>query len=310
MKVSEARDKFGREAVNDAGEKVWEPDPNKVRGMVMRYARTRDVITGPSDKPEAEYYIDDLWQWLQDKLGDGFEGIFQGDEMSPSGKFDRIGKDNLKGFTEDLYKNNDKFKEQVDDKWTVDSGRDSSDGDDSDSDFVGDGVTGDLAALSEMGHDDRVLEFFVLSEEQGPGLRGKKEAPSVGMYKHYMIEYAIQVNGIPAKGSEPSAEAFVEEWVDWLGEHVYNTTGCIVQDDSSKYNDMFETPTYSEVVEWAKDLWKKNDRFKKELKRKWGQPYGSGGVDASNAGSLKPIQRPSRDKEKKRQGQVTLGDYS
>ena len=310
MKVDEVREKFGREVTNDEGHSVWEPNPNKVRGMIMKHARVCDEITGSSDEPDVEHYIDDLWEWLQQKLGGGFEGLFQGDEMSPSGRFDRIGKDNLKGFTENLYKKNDDYRSLVNEKWTVvhSTGDDASDG--GDDNVVGEGVTGDLAALSEMGHDDKILEFFVLTEEPGPGLRGKKKAPAVGMYKHYMTEYAIQVNGIPSSQSEPSAEAFVDEWIEWLKEFIFNTEKCIVSYEADKYNDMFVCPMKADVVEWARELWQKNELFRRNVKEKWGGSYKDTDVNNDSGSSLSKIKRPEMRSKKKRKGQVKLGDYA
>jgi len=310
MKVEEERERFGKESSNDESKTMWEPNPNKVRGMVMKYARTRDVIQGESDSPDVDEYIDDLWQWLQDKLGEGFEAVFQGDEMSPSGRFDRIGKDNLKGFTAELYKSNEDYRETVYEKWETvenDTGEGASGEDDG---FPAEGVTGDLAALAEMGHNDSILEFFVSDESKGPGLRNQKEEPAVGMYKHYMVEYAIQVNGIPADAREPSAEAFIDEWTNWLAEYIFKTDKCIMKEDSSKYKHLFVTPVKSDVVSWAKELWQSNDRFRENVKDKWGDSYSEQDTELTGDEGLPDMNRPSMGKEKQKRGQVKIGDYT
>jgi hypothetical protein len=278
--------------------------------MIMKHARSCDEITGPTEEPDIEHYIDDLWQWLQDKLGDGFEGLFQGDEMSPSGRFDRIGKDNLKGFTRNLYENKADYHNTVNDKWNQVDDDDGSPDDVDVDNFVGEGVTGDLATLANSGHSEQILEFFVIDEDAGPGVGDKKKAPAVGMYKHYMTEYAIQVNGIPATSESPNAEDFVEEWIDWLTEYIFHTEKCIVIRESDKFNNMFVTPTENDVVGWAKELWKQSELFRNKLKDKWGQPYAEQDIKTEGSGSLTKLNRPDMGTRRKKKGQVKIGDYT
>lgn len=280
----EAREKYGDIVVNTDGNEVWRPDRNKVRGMIQSFVRAREQIEGATPEPHSSEYIDELWQWLREKMGEGFEAVFQGDEMSPSGKFDRMSKKKLADVAQSFYESNPEFQNEFYQKWVQIKLEDET-------------VTG----LEEMTHKMAAEEFRIVEEDEYDMIPNPAEDIDTEAYKKWMKEYALSVESIDKRGS-PNAEDFVDSWLSYLEGSVFNTLQVVCREDGGKYNDMFVVPDYSEVVGFARWLWSEDSEFREAVKEKWGR-------DDSGSGSLgNKISRPDVSGRKEEE-QVRLGDF-
>lgn len=298
MDKETARDKFGKMVENEDGTERWMAEPNKIRGIIVRWARDVDEIRAPAEDPEPPHYIGDLWEWTEEKLGDGFEGVFRGEEMSPSGKFDRVSEDRMMTYCDGLYGNNKEFTEIIDEKWVHDEEAERYD------EF--DPVDVDLSG--EMGRYEAVHHFYEGTNKRYPAMPNKQAEPDISTYKYHMKRHAVTAQGIPHDDDEPSAEAFVESWVEYLRQDVFVTAIHIVSNsDDPGGSGQWPVPTKEQVAKWARELWSDDDEFRENLIEKWGDERAEP-TDGDNM-KEKKISAAQKDKSRNKRGQQSLGDY-
>jgi len=298
MDKETARDKFGETVENEDGTESWMPQPNKIRGIIVRFVRDVDEIRAPVEEPEPAEYIDELWEWTREKLGDGFEGVFRGEEMSPSGKFDRVSQEKLMTYCDGLYGSNKEFTEVLDEKWVYDEDAQSYD------EF--DPVDVDLSG--EMGRHEAVHHFYDGVNSTYPAMPDGDSEPDISTYKYHMKRYAVTAEGIPHEDDEPSAEAFVESWMSYLRDDIFVTAIHLVSNGTdSGQTSGWPVPSKDDVSQWARELWQEDDEFRENLIEKWGDERAEPTQDESV--DKKKVSAAQKDRKRSKRGQQSLGDY-
>ena len=309
MTPEEAREKFGKEVRRDNGEVVWQPHPNKVRGMLLSYARMRDNIPSKFEEPQASEYIEGVWEWLRAKLGDGFGAIFQTHEPSPSGRFDRIGKDNLERFADGFYENNEEFRSLIDEAWDYrDDDNSVSSGSDTEENIKPRNDT--LFGLEDTSPKNIIEKFFEQPDDYDEdSMLPQKGDPLPSAYKGFMKRYAMRTDRISSDVTSPDAEAFVDAFLDVMIEDYINEEGAIVIYDGSRYGECFSSPYHHEVVEWVREMWQEDDEFKRNVMEKWNKEVVDGEEDGEGESRLSKVGASNKTGNKGKRGQQSLGDF-
>lgn len=309
MNKGEARDKFGSVSPNEEGEPVWRAERSKLRGVLLRYARTREEIVAPVPEHEPEYYIDDFWSWLKDKMGDGFGGVFRNDEMSPSGKFDRVSKDGMVRLANHMYGPNEEFTELMDDLWVH---KELEDDDKQEQVEM-------YESFKESSGLPTIQQFYEIEwkptlrenedDPRAPDTFPSKEGPKPEGFKEALKEYTKMAKTIVSDSDEPNAEDFVDDWIQWMNEHVQGGTYHIVDDRNHYKYDWMGVVDTDNVVKWAKELWKEDKEFRDNVKELWNNfDDRSDDDDGEDDDNLERADHGGL-RHKNKRGQQTIGDY-
>lgn len=301
MDIDTARDKYGSEYVGDDEEVHWSPNYNKVRGMVVRYAHAKDCIYCQSEAHSASEYVDDVWEWLGEKLGDGFHAVFESDEPSPSGEFDRVTKNKLESVIEGLYENNEDYVDVFDEKVEVVD----------DEDSYGNGCDETPRKIDE----DTTIHESVRILYKGDMGRFPSRAPShaepdVDSYKYNMKEFAKDVDGIPSSDDSPSAEEFVRCWLSYLDEFVLSGVGHVCMEFLSGSTANWTVTGMDEIVQWSKEMWSDDDEFRSIVCEKWGDDIGIEEESDNKGHGFDTMSIDSSDNTESNKKEKTLSDFA
>lgn len=305
-----ARERFGRIEHTEEHGDMWKPDLPKFKGMCIAYARDVDTIEGHAQSFEPQYVTDQFWQWASEKLGDEFGDIFRDGDVSPSGKFDRVTKSLVEGLMDSLYGSHDEFTELCDEKWqeVVPEFGEFNREQDTCSELEGKNPSYMIDLFYEKGAE---LEYEV---ERGDDVEKrvtyKKGEPKPEMFKYYLKQYAAEKKGFGFDEMPPSAEEYVGIWIDWLDNHWQSSTKFLVDDEDKYDGSIFSVAKEEDVVQWARELWKEDERFRTMLKSKWVLDVGDSSESGGDEPEFKRMERPNVTQNRSKKGQMDMGDYT
>jgi hypothetical protein len=247
---------------------------------------------------DAAEYVEDSWQWLSEKMGDGFGGVFVSDDPSPSGKFDRVTKDKFVEIVNEFYESNEEYRELVDEVWEYNDTEEE------------DGVGEDRPPLEDDG-----VRLFDSTHIFYDGHNGSKASlpdadaePDVSAFKYYMKMYAVNTDGIPSDDDSPSADAFVDEWLDYIEREALTYTVHICSDRSERHGGPWNIPTHDDISCWAREMFKNDSEFKENVLEKWGVEIEDD--DEKEEPEPHEVSEPQKKRKVKREKQSGIGDFA
>lgn len=300
MNVDEAREKFGRMAVGPDGEERWELNPNKIRGLFLKYSREVEYLEGSTDTPKGEEYVDHFWGWCKDKIGVGYKGILQCNRMSPSGRFDRLGKESAAYMLDAYYEAHDEFQENMDEVWHEQipdiARRDKYD------------TTEEM--LKDMNGADIIELFFHIYDGHDKLIAGNRQSPDKRAYKYHIKHWVFQKETIQSEEDEPYAEGIVEQWLEWMADEILTTEAPIVDRVDEDEISTGAIPTADDIAGWVRELWVDSKKFKEQVKDKWNKELEKDEGDGPDMSDMNRIDRGRRSKKEKREGQQNLEAFT
>jgi len=299
MNKDEAREKFGKYSEGPDGEEQWEFDHNKLRGMFLRYSEEVDYLEGTTEWPDAEAWVDNFWSWVKVNVGVGYKGILQCQTPSPSGRFDRLGKGEAVRVANRYYENHDGFKENMDELWEpIDKVED----------LPGAGE-GYFEELEDMSSKEVLETFFNIYEGHDRTGIGKRQSPNVEGYKYHIKQWVFATDTIQSEETSPSAEALVQEWIDWMAGEILSLEKPIVELEPENCVGGIPIPEEDDIVGWCREVWKDSERFRTEVKEKWNKDVSSDDDALPDATDVKDIRRGIDTSSKAKSGQRGLTDF-
>lgn len=300
MNSEEAREKFGKYSEGPNGEEQWEFDHNKLRGLFLKYSRDIDYLQGTSERPVCESWIDNFWQWLKANLGVGYKGVIQCSDPSPSGKFDRLGKSEAMRIADAYYDNHDEFKENMDELWEqVDKTAIFPATDDSYIEFVRD-----------MSNDELLETFFNIYDRHDSPVVGKRQSPNVEGYKFHIKQWVLETKTIQSETEKPSAEALVEEWIDWIVDEVLSLPTPIVERNPEDKVGGVPIPEQDDIVGWCRELWQDSEEFRENVKEKWNKEVEGDEKTMPVSDDVDSVREGIDTTRRNKRGQTSLTDHS
>ena len=299
MNKEEARQKFGHKYQAENGEEQWEIDHSKLRGMFLKYSREVDYLEGPSDWPDAEHWVPHFWTWVKDNLGSGYKGILQCPEPSPSGRFDRLGQSEAARVANNYYDSHDEFRENMDEVWEF-------------NDNIVDIPEAEhgYADTMEAADTKEVIEaFFNIYEGHNNSLAVRRQSHSVRAYKYHIKQWVFECDTIKTHEAKPSAEALVDQWVEWLSSNVLELQQPVVTPGDGDNPTREPIPNEEEITEWCRELWQESDQFRKHVKEKWNKSIESGEEGEPDPDEMTSLRKGVDVGKSGKQGQTGIGDY-
>jgi len=297
MKPDTAREKFGDVVETEEGE-VWRPEGAKIRGLVLKWAREVDTIEATEKGFDGEACVDHLWQWLHNKFGNGFTGVFQKGWYDGTKGFDRVSKKELAGQIETLYEDNDEFMGLVEQKCEEvlpDVGVSYKDSDK------------EVVDVDERQQGSR--EFYVTQQLNPDHDTVDRIKPDKSQYKYHMKGWVLESETIQHDDGSPNAEASVECFKDWIDDKTGIDSRWVIDSGDAPRRDLFMVPLKSEVVEWCRELWNEDAIFREHLKMKWNKDVGNGDEEDGDSGKRKSLHEDWRNRDKKKKGQQKIDSW-
>ena len=299
MKPEEAKEKFGKEVVNKDDNVEWRPNHNAIRGACLKWAKERESIIADDPEHDASEYVDDVWEWLEDKLGEGFSEVFNSDERFPQHGFNRVEIKTLENILNSFYENNEKYQEEIDRCWHVIDAN------------LSVGLDGrcELCGLIRMSPKSRLEEFFFQAGSGDEYIADKGGGPDKEAYKHYMKRWVLEVNWIDSEEDEASPEAMANAWLDWMGEYMFRVPRALAFGSGASYAEVLNTPRRNEIELWGRELWENDDEVERIVNGKWNnKDFGSPDIDEEEEEEDSGLNKVGGDNGTKKSGQMTLGD--
>lgn len=299
MKPEEAKEKFGKEVVNKDDNVEWRPNHNAIRGACLKWAKERESIVTDGEEHDASVYVDDVWEWLEDKLGEGFSEVFNSDERFPQHGFNRVEIKTLENILNSFYENNDDYQEEIDRCWYVIDAN------------LSVGLDGrcELCGLIRMSPKSRVEEFFFQAGAGDEHIPDKGGGPDEEAYKHYMKRWVLEVDWISSEENEASPEAMANAWLDWMAENMFNVPRALAFGSGASYAEVLNTPRRNEIELWAKEIWQNDDEVKRIANGKWNnKDFGTAVESEDEEEEDDGLRWVNKQDETKKSGQMTLGD--
>jgi hypothetical protein len=267
--------------------------------LLLKYSREIEYLEGKSSQPYAEAYVDHFWEWCGEKLGPGYKGILQSNSVSPSGRFDRLGKGSFVDIADAYYQAHDEFRENLDSVWHSE--------------------IPDIARrheydtseemLNDIGSKQVIETFYFIYDGHDMMLPGDRQGVDVDAYKYHIKSWVFESDRIEHDDEKPSAESLAEAWVRWMGKEILSTERPIAHPDEDERLSTDSVPTIDEIAEWCREMWESHNKFRGHVKNKWNKELDDGEDGLGSGENLNRIDADRKEKSEKREGQQNIGSF-
>jgi len=318
MTPEEARDMFGElHETEDSEAPQWEADMDKIRAAIMKWASEVDSIDATAREFSGPACVDHCWEWLHERLGEGFKAVFQKGWYQGSESFDRVGKSQVAGNIETMYSARDDFQQLVDEKWREVVPDFSNITDEADGIALDVGTEEQAKQIEDNRGQQASREFFVTEYREGTEdydpITGEHDhfvdriEPDVSQYKYHYKRYVMGAKTIQADGDSPNAAGFVESFADWLDSDTSVDSEWVVGGDGLGEKGVWDVPTREDAVGWARELWQNDEMFREHLKMKWNREVEG---DETTNDDIVSLNEEYKNRSREKKGQQKLGDMS
>jgi hypothetical protein len=219
--------------------------------------------------------------------------------MSPSGRFDRLGRGRFVELADAYYEAHDEFRENMDGVWHS--------------------KLPDIARrqrydtveemLRDLDSKDVIEMFYFIHDGHDMLIPGEKQGVDKEAYKYHIKNWVFESDRISHEDSDPSAEALAEAWVKWMGREILTMGRSIRHPDGDERYPSDPTPTVDEIAEWCRELWEDHDKFRGHVKNKWNKELRGDDDGLSSSDSLNKMRQERKEKGEKRDGQQKIGSF-
>lgn len=293
MDIDEAKEKFGNVVLNKYNNAIWEPDPKRIRGLVLSFAQDVDNVFMVGEVHEAEDYIDHFWSWAEKALGDGFNAVFFSAEGCDSNSFRRVTKDEIVEYANKLYIVNDDYKSNIDSKSVVVPDRYR---------IAYDNMCW-WALFEEKDPVERVEYFREIESGGGGTLPADGEGHIKENYIYSTKRLALELCDSEIPYSDIELGNLADEWIRVMTEELGHTHGSLFHGGKPTY--MTYLPTESKYRSWIRSEFEDNFEFEEAFNR-----FSNRLSSEDTQRTLEPIDRPDLGSDDELEGQVSIGDFS
>lgn len=302
MTPEEARERFGSKVNKIVGEEtveIWHYDNPKIRGLIVKWANDVEEISATQEEFSGGACVDDFWEWVSGKMGEGFNAVFQEGWYESSGEFDRVSKGAVVKAIENLYENKEDFADNIDSKWSI-----------ANPVIRHDSRKEQISELETNKRQQAANEFYVVEDMDTSTDMVDRIIPDVSAYKYHMKMWALSGETIQAGSDSPNADDFVSEFKGWIDAETSIDSEWVIDDGDGPKYDFFKIPSKDDVAQWCRDMWKNDEGFRRAVKKKWNREVETDEDEEeeehSNVDSLNDMYK-KRDREKR--GQRNIGEY-